>query len=120
MPKNIIVCPATMRIFTALRHDSSNDYWTVLSSFRQTFARAIPGQEDSHFPVHFIGLWDTVSSVGWAWDPPAYPFTAKWPNVAIVRHARGTMAPGARRGADGRISARADSNDPLRAAKHQR
>ncbi|MBC7673906.1 MAG: DUF2235 domain-containing protein [Polaromonas sp.] len=46
-----------------------------------------PHQDDSSFPVHFIGLWDTVSSVGWAWDPPAYPFTAKLPNESIVRHA---------------------------------
>ena len=84
---NTQLLPYVMRLFTALRHDSSSDYWTVLSSFRKTFARAIPGQDDSHFPVHFIGLWDTVSSVGWIWDPPAYPFTAKLPNVAIVRHA---------------------------------
>lgn len=28
-----------------------------------------------------------MSSVGWIWNAPAYPFTAKLPNVAIVRHA---------------------------------
>jgi hypothetical protein len=37
--------------------------------------------------VHVLGVWDTVSSVGWIWNAPAYPFTAQLPNVAIVRHA---------------------------------
>ena len=37
--------------------------------------------------MHFLGLWDTVSSVGWLWDPPSYPFTANNPSVDVVWHA---------------------------------
>jgi len=39
--------------------------------------------------VHFLGLWDTVSSVGWVWDPNPLtrPFTANNPSVDTVRHA---------------------------------
>jgi len=37
--------------------------------------------------VHFIGAWDTVSSVGWFWDPLALPFTRRNPGVRHVRHA---------------------------------
>jgi hypothetical protein len=37
--------------------------------------------------VHFLGLWDTVSSVGWAWAPQHFQFTQNNPSVDIVRHA---------------------------------
>jgi uncharacterized protein (DUF2235 family) len=84
---NTQLLPYAMQLFGALRHGSSDDYWHVLNSFRRTFAREIPGRDDMRFPVHFLGVWDTVSSVGWIWNPPAYPFTARLPNVAIVRHA---------------------------------
>jgi Uncharacterized conserved protein len=76
-----------LRIFASLRQDSSAEYWKLVDAFRDSFARPIPGRADAHFPVRFLGLWDTVSSVGWIWNPPAYPFTAKLSNVAIVRHA---------------------------------
>lgn len=85
--ENSQLLPYVMRIFGSLRHDSSNEYWSLLASFRKTFARPIPGHTDARFPIHFLGVWDTVSSVGWVWDPPAYPFTAKLSNVSIVRHA---------------------------------
>jgi uncharacterized protein (DUF2235 family) len=38
-------------------------------------------------PIHFLGVWDTVSSVGWAWDPMVLPHTTNNPSVATVRHA---------------------------------
>lgn len=46
-------------------------------------------------PVHFMGLFDSVSSPGWAWDPRAFPRIARLPNVKILRHA---MALDERRG----------------------
>jgi uncharacterized protein (DUF2235 family) len=39
------------------------------------------------FPVYFIGLWDTVTSVGWVYDPFTLPYTMNNPSVKIVRHA---------------------------------
>lgn len=88
LPKgNTQLLPYAMRLFGSLRQDSSKKYWHVLNSFRKSFAREIAGRNDASFPVHFLGAWDTVSSVGWIWNPPAYPFTAKLPNVRIVRHA---------------------------------
>ena len=41
---------------------------------------------------HFLGLWDTVSSVGWILDPiytkgGRLPYTAKLPGIPILRHA---------------------------------
>jgi uncharacterized protein (DUF2235 family) len=47
--------------------------------FQKTFCRPVR--------VHFLGLWDTVSSVGWAWAPQHLQFTENNPGVDIVRHA---------------------------------
>ncbi len=53
--------------------------WTIVSGFTGTFARPVK--------VHFLGLWDTVNSVGWVWNPTILPFTAHNPGVDVVRHA---------------------------------
>jgi uncharacterized protein (DUF2235 family) len=50
-----------------------------LAGFRHAFSRPCP--------VRFLGLWDTVSSVGWVWDPKSYPYTAAPEGVETVRHA---------------------------------
>ncbi len=56
--------------------------------FRSTFARAVSQVDDQRrLPVHFLGVWDTVSSVGWVWDPATFPYTASNPSIKIVRHA---------------------------------
>jgi hypothetical protein len=34
-----------------------------------------------------MGLWDTVSSVGWVWDPVTFRNTARNPSVGCIRHA---------------------------------
>lgn len=36
---------------------------------------------------HFLGVWDTVSSVGWIANPLALPDTARLPEVGTIRHA---------------------------------
>jgi len=33
------------------------------------------------------GVWDTVSSVGWIYDAVEFPYTARNPDIGIVRHA---------------------------------
>jgi uncharacterized protein (DUF2235 family) len=37
--------------------------------------------------VHFLGLWDSVSSVGWIWNPTFFYYTSDNPNVKVIRHA---------------------------------
>jgi uncharacterized protein (DUF2235 family) len=51
----------------------------LAEGFKKTFSRPVQ--------VHFLGLWDTVSSVGWAWAPQHFQFTENNPSVDIVRHA---------------------------------
>jgi uncharacterized protein (DUF2235 family) len=51
----------------------------VAAGFKATFCR--------NCPLHFVGVWDTVSSVGWIWDPLKLPYTAQNPDMAVGRHA---------------------------------
>jgi uncharacterized protein (DUF2235 family) len=51
----------------------------VAEGFKSTFCR--------HCPLHFVGVWDTVSSVGWIWDPLKVPYTGRNPDMANGRHA---------------------------------
>jgi uncharacterized protein (DUF2235 family) len=72
-PKNENLLPYAMQIFKReLRQE-------IIDGFKATFCRPCK--------VHFLGLWDTVSSVGWVWDPVTLPYTAHNPSVGIIRHA---------------------------------
>lgn len=66
-------------------------HWDMIRDFRRTFARtqpgSRPGRETSAIKICFLGLWDTVSSVGWAWEPVHYPYTKQNSSVQTVRHA---------------------------------
>jgi uncharacterized protein (DUF2235 family) len=55
-------------------------YFTLAREFKQTMSRANP-------TIHFVGLWDTVSSVGWVDNPLHLPWEANNPDIAIGRHA---------------------------------
>jgi uncharacterized protein (DUF2235 family) len=92
--------PYAIRLFKAIRRnrprrqgqvnvddDEGPTYWRLCGQFRSTFAQPIPGSDTRYFPIHFLGAWDTVASVGWVWDPKFFPFTRTNPSVARVRHA---------------------------------
>ena len=49
-------------------------------AFRDTFSHA-------DFMMHFVGLWDTVSSVGWITTPLRLLHLAQNPSIVIGRHA---------------------------------
>ena len=51
----------------------------IYRGFRKAFSRRCR--------IHFLGLWDTVKSVGWVYDPISFQFTANNPIVRTVRHA---------------------------------
>lgn len=53
----------------------------VAADFKKTFGRICK--------PHFVGVWDTVSSVGWVYQAVRFPFTraTKNPDLNIVRHA---------------------------------
>ncbi len=85
--------PYALRLYAASRkkddgrEGKDKSFWDLCDDFRETFSREIPGCKNRRFPVHFMGVWDTVSSVGWVWEPARFPFTARNPSVSTVRHA---------------------------------
>lgn len=60
---------------------NNNIDFPIAFDFKKTFSRVCK--------PHFIGVWDTVSSVGWIYNTVHFPFTqaTKNPDLNIVRHA---------------------------------
>ncbi len=104
-PDNQSLLPYATKLFQGIHKlpkekvaHGGKTYWDLCDEFRRSFGRMVPPEPDStefeqqrlldrRFPVHFLGVWDTVSSVGWVWEPHAYPYTVKNPSVRIARHA---------------------------------
>ncbi|HET7461570.1 MAG TPA: DUF2235 domain-containing protein [Longimicrobium sp.] len=80
-----------MELFRAVRGKKGKKYEKyreLCDQFRWTFGRPLfEGDDKRHFRVHFLGVWDTVSSVGWARNPKSYQFTHRNPSISVVRHA---------------------------------
>jgi uncharacterized protein (DUF2235 family) len=55
--------------------------FAVAAKFKKTFSRECK--------PHFVGVWDTVSSLGWIYNAVYFPYTnaTKNPDLNIVRHA---------------------------------
>lgn len=64
---------------TSKRTQGMTHTFEVAEGFKQTYCQDVL--------IHFIGVWDTVSSVGWISDPVVIPFTASNPIMKIGRHA---------------------------------
>lgn len=62
-----------------LKRKQNQETFREADGFKSTFSRECK--------PYFIGVWDTVSSVGWVWDPMHIPFTAKNPDLSIGRQA---------------------------------
>ena len=73
---NEALIPYAIRMIKQKRID-----FGVAADFKHTFSRECR--------PHFVGVWDTVSSVGWVYDAVRFPFTraSKNPDLNIVRHA---------------------------------
>ena len=90
---SVNMVPYAMRLFKGVRDERKEgggaQYWADLCDrFRWTFARPTTATDDErHCHVHFLGVWDTVSSVGWVWDPAKFPYTARNPGIDVIRHA---------------------------------
>jgi uncharacterized protein (DUF2235 family) len=87
-PSHENLLPYVLRLFRSSRHieDKNAKIWRLSAQFRNTFARDA-GAPHRRFRVHFVGVWDTVSSVGWIWDPVKFLHTAANPSIATIRHA---------------------------------
>jgi uncharacterized protein (DUF2235 family) len=56
-------------------------------TFRAMFSRPECVDRPGEPLIHFLGVWDTVSSLGWIWNYQTMPYTASNPSLAIARHA---------------------------------
>ena len=62
------------------RSPAEKRYFTLANDFKSTFATQI-------CKPWFVGVWDTVSSVGWYENPLRLPYTADNRDIEIGRHA---------------------------------
>lgn len=60
--------------------DAINQYFELARQFKETMS----GHDCAPW---FVGVWDTVSSVGWVENPLKLPYIANNPDIAIGRHA---------------------------------
>jgi uncharacterized protein (DUF2235 family) len=63
----------------ALRLAQTVGGWDVANEFKATFSRAVK--------IAFLGLWDTVTSMGNVWSPIHWPYTSANSSVESVAHA---------------------------------
>lgn len=80
-PGNEGLIPYVVRMFSACSRQAGglSPTFVVAHNFKNTFSRFCS--------LHFLGLWDTVSSVGWVYDPVVLPYSTRNPEVKTVRHA---------------------------------
>jgi uncharacterized protein (DUF2235 family) len=80
-PGNEGLIPYIIRLYArrTRRAGGMTHTFGVADDFKATFCRPCP--------MHFVGVWDTVSSVGWVWDPLKLPYTGQNPDILHGRHA---------------------------------
>ena len=83
-PGNDALVPYAIRLLWRANKAKSDaaraNYFSLAAEFKASLSVA-------DCPPHFLGVWDTVSSVGWIGNPLSLPYTHTLPGVAIVRHA---------------------------------
>jgi uncharacterized protein (DUF2235 family) len=80
-PGNNGLIPYIIRLYAKRTRNAAGmkNTFEVADGFKFTFCRDCS--------LHFVGVWDTVSSVGWIWDPLKLPYTGQNPEIVNGRHA---------------------------------
>lgn len=80
-PGNDGLIPYVTRLFAQRSRDAKGDKRTLelAQGFKDTFSRDCP--------IRFVGVWDTVDSIGWLWDPVVLPFSGQNPLIQTGRQA---------------------------------
>jgi uncharacterized protein (DUF2235 family) len=86
-PGNEPLVPYAIRMMTKIKeaeHDDARDAITrtmvLAQQFKLTFSSVA-------CRANFVGVWDTVNSVGWVENPLRLPFSANNPSIDVGRHA---------------------------------
>jgi uncharacterized protein (DUF2235 family) len=72
---NESLIPYAMKMMKHLK----KEVFQIAPHFKSTFSRECK--------PHFVGVWDTVSSVGWLYDPVKLPYSTNNPDISTGRHA---------------------------------
>ena len=77
--------PYAIRMLSAINRSNTPEdrarYFGLAAGFKATFGRL------RECKPYFVGVWDTVSSVGWIENPLHLPYTADNPDIHYGRHA---------------------------------
>lgn len=88
-PDNDTLIPYIIRMMMGIQRarngkdggrETIEEYFQLASAFKGMMAR-------TECKPWFVGVWDTVSSVGWIENPLKLPYVANNPNIEIGRHA---------------------------------
>lgn len=85
LPGNESLVPYAIRMQMAIHkaggHDPANfaRYCQLANDFKNCMS--------VECKVHFVGVWDTVCSVGWISNPLSLPYESNNPDIAVGRHA---------------------------------
>jgi uncharacterized protein (DUF2235 family) len=85
-PGNEPLVPYAIRMMRGIMRSQSPgredvaEYFRLAEGFKETMAAAV-------CRPRFVGVWDTVSSVGWIENPLKLPYIADNPDIEIGRHA---------------------------------
>ena len=73
--------PYLLKIYAKKTRDEQRMQHTfaVATAFKSSISRECP--------LHFVGVWDTVSSYGWIYNPVRLPYTGRNPDMRNGRHA---------------------------------
>ncbi|MCA0210894.1 MAG: DUF2235 domain-containing protein [Proteobacteria bacterium] len=83
MPGNEALLPYAIKMFWRANGAEGAAFDTVMTLARRFKANLSMAE----CKPHFVGVWDTVSSVGWIGTPVALPYTGANPDIAHIRHA---------------------------------
>jgi uncharacterized protein (DUF2235 family) len=82
---NDALVPFAVRMMWAISkltdEKARDDYFRLAEDFKATIS-------SRDCPTRFLGVWDTVNSVGWIGSPLTLPFTRDNPDIATIRHAK--------------------------------
>jgi len=88
-PLNESLVPYAIRMMLAItrarpgntkEEDAIRGYFELADAFRNTMSR-------TDCKPWFVGVWDTVSSIGWIANPLKLPFVTNNPDIGVGRHA---------------------------------
>lgn len=68
-----------IELFKRKKAQKNDEAWEIAGRLKRDLGRPCK--------PHFVGVWDTVASVGHIWDPLDLPFTHKSKDVLVARHA---------------------------------